>query len=113
MTEHVYKLKTGKVISAYEDEKGNISITKEAFEKMVNGWDAGYQKGFMDGVDDTTIRIDVLKTDAIDGCISKIDELPTYYAGDKKGNAITPKMLIKEDVIKVLKQLGGRNENQV
>lgn len=105
MTEYVYKLKNGKVISAYADEKGNVSITKEALEIMANSWNDGYQKGFMDGVNDTTIRIDVLKADAIDECISKIDELATYYAGDKEGNAITPKVVIKEDAIKVLEQL--------
>ena len=45
------------------------------------------------------------KADAIDEGISKIDKLTTYYAGDKEGNAITPKVVIKEDVIKVLEQL--------
>lgn len=41
----------------------------------------------------------------IDECISKIDKLTVYYAGDKEGNPITPKMLKKEDVIKLLEQL--------
>lgn len=45
------------------------------------------------------------RADAIEECISKIDKLTTYYAGDKEGNAITPKMVIKEDVIKELEQL--------
>ena len=49
MTEYVYKLKNGKLVSAYADEKGNISITKEALEIMVNSWNVGYQKGFSDG----------------------------------------------------------------
>lgn len=49
MTEYVYKLKNGKVVSAYADEKGNISITKEALEIMVNSWNVGYQKGYSDG----------------------------------------------------------------
>lgn len=45
MTEYVYKLKNGKLVSAYADEKGNISISKEALEIMVNSWNEGYQKG--------------------------------------------------------------------
>lgn len=48
MTEYVYKLKNGKVISAYADERGNISITKEALEIMANGWNDGYQQGRAD-----------------------------------------------------------------
>lgn len=50
MTEFVYKLKNGKVISAYADEKGNISITKEALEIMANGWNDGYQQGRADAI---------------------------------------------------------------
>ena len=49
MTEYVYKLKNGKIVSAYADEKGNISITKEALEIMANSWNDGYQKGYSDG----------------------------------------------------------------
>lgn len=49
MTEYVYKLKNGKVISVYADEKGNISITKDALEMMINSWNDGYQKGFQEG----------------------------------------------------------------
>ena len=49
MTEYVYKLKNGKLVSAYADEKGNIAITKEALEIMTNSWDDGYQKGYSDG----------------------------------------------------------------
>ena len=54
MTEYVYKLKNGKLVSAYADEKGNITMTKEALEIMTNSWNDGYQKGFQDGVDNTT-----------------------------------------------------------
>lgn len=54
MTEYVYKLKNGKVVSAYADENGNMTITKEALEIIANSWNDGYQKGFQDGVDITT-----------------------------------------------------------
>lgn len=53
MTEHVYKLKNGQVISAYADEKGNISITKEALEIMIDSWNEGYKKGRNDAVDNS------------------------------------------------------------
>lgn len=46
-----------------------------------------------------------IRADEIEECISKIDKLTTYYAGDKEGKAITPKVVIKEEVIKVLEQL--------
>lgn len=46
-----------------------------------------------------------IRADAIEEMFSKIDELAIYYAGDKDGNPITPKMLVKEDVIKLLEQL--------
>ena len=62
-------------------------------------------------------RIDVekIRADVIDKCISNIDKLTTYYAGDKEGNALTPKVVIKEDVIKVLEQLKEQriNENNI
>lgn len=48
MTEYAYKLKNGKIVSAYADEKGNISITKETLEIMANSWNDGYQKGRAD-----------------------------------------------------------------
>lgn len=50
------------------------------------------------------------KADAIEEMFSKIDKLTVYYAGDKDGNAITPKMLVKEDVIKLLEQLKEQNK---
>lgn len=54
MTEHVYRLKNGQVISAYADEKGNISITKEALEIMIDSWNEGYKKGRNDAIDEFT-----------------------------------------------------------
>lgn len=53
-----------------------------------------------------------IKADAIDECISKINELVVYYAGDKEGNAITPKVVIKEDAIKVLEQLKEQRDGK-
>lgn len=52
MTECVYKLKNGKVISTYADEKGNILMTKEAFEIMSKSWKDGYQQGRADAIDE-------------------------------------------------------------
>lgn len=52
MTEYVYKLKNGKLISAYADEKGNISITREALEILVNSWNDGYEKGRADAIEE-------------------------------------------------------------
>ena len=61
-------------------------------------------------VEDIAKRIiDDVRADAIDEMFSKMDKLTVYYAGDKDGNAITPKMLVKEDVIKLLEQLKEKN----
>lgn len=60
VTEYVYKLKNGKVISAYADEKGNISINKESLEIMVNSWNDIYEKGRADAIDELSDLIDRL-----------------------------------------------------
>ena len=57
-------------------------------------YECGYQQG---------------RADAIEEMFSKIDKLTVYYAGDKDGNAITPKMLVKEGVIKLLEQLKSQD----
>lgn len=54
MNRKEYELKNGQKIVAYVDAYDNIVLSRESFETMVNGWNKGYSKGFIDGVDDTT-----------------------------------------------------------
>lgn len=49
-----------------------------------------------------------IRANAYEEASDEIDRLATFYAGDKDGNPITPKMLKKDDVMKVLKQLGEK-----
>lgn len=50
------------------------------------------------------------RADAYEEASDGIDRLATFYAGDKDGNPITPKMLIKDDVMKVLETLKEQKE---
>lgn len=59
MTEYVYKLENGKIISAYADEKGNMTITKEALEIMVNSWNDAYQQGRADTIEEVKEKLNV------------------------------------------------------
>lgn len=83
--EKIEMLKKGEPNNSYNDWDKKIERLEEKIEL-----EEAYEQG---------------RADAINECISKIDKLTTYYAGDKEGKAITPKVVIKEEVIKVLEQL--------
>lgn len=52
------------------------------------------------GTDTLTEHDKEIVINTIDECISKIDKLMIYYAGDKEGNPITPKLVAEiEDAI--------------
>lgn len=45
------------------------------------------------------------RAEAIEEVLTQINEITTFYCGDKEGNSITPKMIVKDEVIKVIEQL--------
>lgn len=104
-----FKLRTDrKYVFAYNEKLEHFEITEvEATKGTLFSDNSRYIKAF---TENELIEYKAkIRAEVIDECISKIDKLTTYYAGDKEGNAITPKMVIKEDVIKELEQLKEQN----